>query len=224
MKRPNSSRKLPVRRNILSKENSDTLYQDCVAESSSIIRDDEESNFLALNSNIEDSNMSCSDMNPTNFLSIELSSSSNDSNDQYASNHISNNSCKIEQVLSNSNVKPENIQNELLFLENTVIHEEKVSSNQSREYNATENRINIDSEESVSELVKIESKNKRKTKLSVKRNRNNLKCSPMKRVAYPELKDERQKESHNEAINSIVEDIEYFIGDSDNSDIQDCGK
>ncbi|XP_025270922.1 E3 ubiquitin-protein ligase RAD18 isoform X2 [Camponotus floridanus] len=223
MKHPNSSRKLPVRRNILSKENSDTLYQDCVAESTSIIRDNEESNFLALNSNIEDSNMSCYNMNPTNFLAIELSSSSNDTNDQYASNHISNNSCKIERVLSNSNVKIENIQNELLFPENTVIHEETVSSNQSREYNATENRMNIDSKESVSELIKIESKNKRKTKLSVKRNRNNLKCSPMKRVAYPELKDERQKELHNEAIHSIVEDIEYLIGDSDNSDIQDCG-
>ncbi|XP_011254245.1 E3 ubiquitin-protein ligase RAD18 isoform X1 [Camponotus floridanus] len=224
MKHPNSSRKLPVRRNILSKENSDTLYQDCVAESTSIIRDNEESNFLALNSNIEDSNMSCYNMNPTNFLAIELSSSSNDTNDQYASNHISNNSCKIERVLSNSNVKIENIQNELLFPENTVIHEETVSSNQSREYNATENRMNIDSKESVSELIKIESKNKRKTKLSVKRNRNNLKCSPMKRVAYPELKDERQKELHNEAIHSIVEDIEYLIGDSDNSDIQDCEK
>lgn len=224
MKCPNSSWKLPVRRNILSKENSDMLYKDCVAESTSTIRDDEESNFLALNSNIEDSNMSCSNMNPINFLAIELSSSSNDSNDQYASNHISHNSCKIERVLSNSNVKTENIQNELLFPENTVIHEETVSSNQSREYNATENGMNIDSKESVSELIKIEPKNKRKTKLSVKRNRSNLKCSPMKRVAYPELKDEWQKESHNEAINSIVEDIEYFIGDSDNSDIQDYGK
>lgn len=220
MKHPNSLRKLPVRRNILSQENSD-VYKDCVIESTSTIRDDEKSNFLTLNFNTEDSNTSCANINPTNFLAIELSSSSNDSNDQYASNHISNNPCKIGPVLSNFNIKTENISNELLFPESSVIHEETISSNQSREHNATESKMNIDGKESLSEL-KIERKNKRKTKLSVKRNRNNLKCSPTKRVACPELKDEWQKEPHNEVINSIVED--YFIGDSDNSDIQDYGK
>lgn len=225
MKRPNSSQKLSVRRNILSEENPDVLYKDCVTESTSKIRDDEKSNFLALNSNIEDSNTFCSNMNPINFLTIELSSSSNDSIDQYASNHISNNSCKIEPILSNSIVKTENINNEeLLFPENTVIHEKTISSNQSREYNATESGMVIDSKESVSEFIKIESENKRKTKLSVKRSRNNLKCSPSKRIAYSELKDGWQKESSNEEINSIEEDIEYFIGDSDNSKIQDNGK
>ncbi|XP_029662660.1 E3 ubiquitin-protein ligase RAD18-like isoform X1 [Formica exsecta] len=221
MKHPNSSRKLPVRRNILSKENSDVPYKDCVTDSTSTIRDGEKSNLLALKSSNEDSNISCSSMNPINFLTIELSSSSNDSNDHYASNLISNDSCKIEPVLSNFIVKTENIKNEeLLFPENTVIHEETISSKQSRECNATENGMDTDSKESISALIRLESENRRKHKLSVKRSRNNMKCSPEKRVAYSEPKD-RQKDSCNEEINSVVEDIEYFIGDSDNSDIQD---
>ncbi|KAL6439603.1 hypothetical protein ACFW04_004001 [Cataglyphis niger] len=222
MKHSNNSRKLPVRRNILSEENSDVSYKDCVTESTSTIRNDEKSDFLALKSSNEDSNMYCSSMNPINFLTIELSSSSNDSNDQYNSNHILSDSCKIRPVLSDSVVKTENMKNEeLLFSENTVIHEETISSNQSRECNITENGIDTDSKKSVSELIRIESDNRRKPKLSVKRSRNNMKFSPEKRVAYSEPKDRWQKESCNEEINSIVEDTEYFIGDSDNSDIQD---
>ncbi|KMQ87161.1 e3 ubiquitin-protein ligase rad18-like protein [Lasius niger] len=222
MKRPNSSRKLPVRRNILSKENSDVPYKDCVTGSTSIIRNGEKSNFLALNSYFEDSysNASCSNINPTDFLTMELSTLSNDSNDQYASNHVSNHLCKTRSVLSTSIVKTENIKNEELLFPETVIHEEIISSNQSRECNTSENGMDIDSKESVSEL-RIESENRRKTKLPVKRSKNSTKCSPEKRVAYSELRD---MESRNEEINSIVEDIEYFIGDSDSSDIQDYGK
>ncbi|XP_050462929.1 E3 ubiquitin-protein ligase RAD18-like isoform X2 [Cataglyphis hispanica] len=224
MKHPNSSRKLPVRRNILSEENSDVSCKDCVTESTSTIRNDEKSDFLALKSSNEDSNMYCSSMNPINFLTIELSSSSNDSNDQYTSNHILSDSCEIRPVLSDSVVKTKNIKNEeLLFSENTVIHEETISSNQSRECKTTENGMDTDSKKSVSELIRIESENRRKPKLSVKRSRNNMKCSPEKRVAYSEPKYRWQKESCNEEINSIVENTEYFIGDSDNSDIQDYG-
>lgn len=222
MKQPNSSQKLSVRRNILSKGNSDVPYKECVTENTSTIRDSEKSNFLVLNSCVEDSDIACSSMIPINFLTVELSSSSNDSNDQYASNLVSYNSCEIKSVLSTSIVKTENIKNEeLLFSGNTAIHKEIISSNQSKECNS-ENGIDIDMDkESVFELIRIESKDKRKAKLSMKRSRNNIMCSPEKRVAYSESKNMWQEQPHKEEINSNVEDIVHFIGDSDNSDIQD---
>lgn len=224
MKHPNSSRKLSVRRNILSKENTNVPYEDCVTENTSTIRDDEQSNVLA-NSYIEDSNSnaSCSNINPIDFLTMELSASSNDSNDpmnECASNYISNHSCKTKSVLSNSILTIENAKSEeLLFPENTIVHEEIISSNQSRECNASENRMDVDNKESVFELG-IKSENERKA--TFKRSYDD------KHLAYSKSKDLwklwKKKKSHNEEINSIAEDIEYVMRDSDDSDIQDYGK
>lgn len=227
MKHPDGSQKPPVRHNILSRENSDIPYKDCVTESTSTIRDSEKINFSALNAYIENSNTSCSSINPMNFLTVELSSSFNDSNDKYASNHVSNISCKVEPILSTSIVKTENTENEEILFSENIVHKEIISSNQSNNQSKecnTEDGMDIDSKESVSELIRIESENKRKAKLSMKRSRNNTNYSPEKRVPYSNSKDRWLEESRNEEMNLNAENIEYSIGDSDNSVIQNYGK
>jgi len=216
IKRTNKSRKLPVRRNILSNKNSDVAYKDCIAESSSISEND----FLSLDTadlhnDDSDSNASCplqkySSEHPTNFLTIELSSSSNDSTDQYASNNTSYHSSKISPLSRNSVVKKEIMETD----ENALTHVKMASSCYSNEPNVSENRLNSDTKESIREFIRSESENREKTVLSPKRRKYDTSCSPEKRVIYSKFKVKLQKDLSDE--NLIMDQ------NSDNDDIQ-CG-
>jgi len=210
----NKSRKLPVRRNILSNKNSDRAYKDFVAESSSI---SEKSDFLSLDpvdphNDNSDSNASCplqkySSEHPTNFLTIELSSSSNDSTDQCAFNNTSYPSCTISPLSRNTVVKKEFMETD----ENALTHVKMASSYYSNEPNVSEDRLNNDAKESICEFIRNESENREKTVLSPKRRKYDTTCSPQKRVIYSKFKVKLQKDLSDE--NLIMDQ------NSDNDDI-----
>lgn len=226
-----NSQKISVRYNILNKENSDISHNDHITENDSTkesIKDNQKTDFLPLNFTncIEDSdsNTSCplqtySRENPMDFLTIELNSSSNDSTDQCASNHdISNRLCKTNPDSFNSIVKGENIKEKLSF-ESLLIHEEITFNNLSRQCDVLENETDIDIKRKVPEHINIETENGEQTKLFTK-SKSDTKYSSDKCVAYSEPRYNRlQKELRNE--DSVTEDIEYFVDDSDNIDIQD---
>lgn len=221
VKHDNSPQKIFVRRNIL-KENSDISCKDHIAENDSPIKDGQIIDFLPLNSinNDEDSNtfspsQTYFDENTMNFLTIELGSSSNESTDQCVSNHdISNRLYETSLDSFNSTINLENIKTEKLSSENVLIHEEITSNNRSRQCDVLGNKTDIDTKKSVSEFIKMETKNREQTKLS-KRSRSGTNYNP-----YSELRDKWQKELRNEDIDLIVEDVD-FLEDSDNIEIQD---
>lgn len=219
-----NSQKISVRRNILNKENSDILHNDCVTENDSIIKSNQKTDFLPLNSDYiedSDSNTSCllqtySNENPINFLTVELASSSNDSTDQCAFNHdSSNHQYKTSSDTFNSILKMENLETKKLSSKSTLIHEEITLNNQSRQCNVLENKMDIDTKKSVSKLIKVETENREQINLS-KKSESNMKYSSDKCIAYSESKNRWQKKLCNENVDSIVEDIEYFVEDSDN--------
>ncbi|KAG5312106.1 RAD18 ligase, partial [Acromyrmex insinuator] len=217
IKHDNGPQKISVRRSILNEENSDILLNDCVAENSSTLKNDQISDFLLLNSTncIEDSNSNTSyplqsSKCPMDFLTVELDTSSNDFTDQCASNHdILNHSNIISPDLFKCTIKMENKKTEELSSENILIHEEIISNNHSRQCDVLKNEIGIDTVKSISELVNMETKNEEQTRLA-NRNRSD---TPNKHVAHSELRDRWQKELRNENVDSIVED--------DNIDVKD---
>lgn len=225
-KNGNNSQKISVRRNILNKENSNVSHNDRVTENDSTIKG-QKTDFLPLNSTnyIEDSdsNTSCplqtySSENPINFLTIELASSSNDSTDQCAHNYdISNHPHKTSPDSLNSTIKMENIKIEKLSSEDILIHEE--INNRSREFNVLENKMDIDTKKKVSEFTKMETENEEQAELS-KKSRSGTKYNSNKCVVNSESRDRWQKKLYNEDTDPIIEDIEHFVEDSDNMDIQ----
>jgi len=228
IKHDNGLQKTSIRRNILNEENSDISSNDHVAENGSCIKDDHRTDFVPLNSinyiKDSDSTTSCplqsySNENPMDFLIVELDSSSNDSIDQCASNHISCHLNKTSPDSFNSVIKTENIKKNIkkVSSENILVHKEIISNNQSRQYDVLENKMNIDIKISGSELMETE--NEEQTRLS-NRNRSGTKYSSDKHVADSEPGDRLQKELYNENIDSIVEDSKYFVEDSNNVDIQ----
>jgi len=229
IKHDNGLQKMSVRRNILNEENFDISYNDHVAENDSCIKDGYRTDFVPLNSTnyIEDSDSSTScplqsysNENPMDFLTVELDSSSNDSIDQCASNHISCHLNKTSPDSFNPVIKTENIKKNIdkMSSENILIHKEIISNNQSGQYDVLEDKMNIDIKISGSELMETE--NEEQTRLS-NRNRSGTKYSSDKHVADFELGNTLQKELYNENVDSIVEESKYFVEDSDNIDIQD---
>lgn len=226
-----NSQKISVRRNILNKENSDISQNDRVIENDSIIKDNHKTDFLPLNSDYiedSDSNTSCplqtySNENPMNFLTVELASSPNDSTDQCAFNHdSSNHQSNTSSDSFNSIIKTENLKTKTLSSENILIHDEITFNNRSRQCNVLENKMDIDTKKSVSELIKIKTENREQTNLP-KKSESGTKYSSDKCVAYSEPKNRWQKKLCNENIDSIVEDIEHFVEDNDNIQ-KDYGK
>lgn len=231
IKYDNSTQKISIRRNILNKKNSDVSHNDHVTENDSSIKDSQKTDFLPLNSDCiedSDSNTSCplqiySNENPMNLLTVELASSSNDSTDQCAFNRDSSNHlCKTNSDSFNSIIKTDNLKIEKLSSESILIHKEINFNNRSRQYNILENEMDIDSKRSIRELIKIETESGEQTNLS-KKSRSDMKYNPDKCVAYSESKDKWQKKLCNENIDSVVEDIEYFVEDNDNIQ-KDYGK
>jgi len=224
-----NGQKTSARRNILNEENSDDIsYNDHVAENG-CIKDGHRTDFVPLNSinYIEDSDSSTScplqsysNENPTDFLIVELESSSNDSMNQCASNHILCHLNTTSPDSFNSVIKTENIKKNIkkVSSENILVHKEIISNNQSGQYDVLENKMNIDIKISDSELMETE--NEEQTRLS-NWNRSGTKYSSDKHVADSEPGNRLQKELYNENIDSIVENSKYFIEDSDNIDIQD---
>jgi len=158
------------------------IYKDCLAENSPV---SERSDFLSLDSadphnDDSDSNASCplqkySSEYCSNFLAIELSSSSNDSTDQAASDNTSYHSCQINPLLCNTQI----VKKEIMEIdENVLTHVETASSYHSKERNVSEDRLNSDTKESIHEFIKSESKNREKTILSPKRCKYDTSCSP----------------------------------------------
>lgn len=228
VKHDNGPQKMFVRRNILNEENSDTLCKDHFAENDSAIEDDQRTELVLLNSInvIEDSNSNTScplqtyfGENTMNFLTVELGSSSNDSTDQCASNdepQTSNHLYKTSLDSFNS-INPENVKTEKLSFESVLIHEEITSNIQSRQSDVLENEMDIDTKKSISEFIKMETENREHTTLS-KRSRSVLATNY---GSYSEFRDKQQKELRNEDLDSIVKDVEHFVEDSDNIEIQD---
>ncbi|XP_011634348.1 E3 ubiquitin-protein ligase RAD18-like isoform X2 [Pogonomyrmex barbatus] len=225
VKHRNSSQKMSARRNILNKKDkkdSDISYNDDAIEKNSTIGNGQKNDFLPLNSmNIEDSDSNISyslQINPMNFLTTELASSSNDSIDQCASNDdTSNRLYETNSISFNSIIPTENIKIDKPSFENTLVSEEMASSNSSRQYNVSEDEMDVDNKKSVFELFKIAEKKIEQTKLSVKRNENATKHSPNKYIAYS--KNEWQRELRDEDL--IEEDTEHFVKANDNIDFQD---
>lgn len=219
---------ISVRHNILNKENSDISHNDRITKNDSIIKDNQKTDFLSLNvinyTEDSDSNTSCplptySRENPMDFLAIELNSSSNDSNDQYVSNDISNHLYKTNPDSFNFIVKGENTKMEKLSSESILIHEETTVNTQSRQC-VSQNEMDMDVKRNTPECSKIETENGEQAKL-FKRSKSDTKYSLDKCVAYSESKNRWQKELRNEDIDSIIEDTEPFVDDSDNIDVQD---
>lgn len=230
--------KLPVRRNILKKEKLEVLNKNIVDDFTT--RDSERSNFLPMDStnfytNDSDSNASCplqmySSENPLNFLTIELSSSSDgDSNQSILTSNRNSPSLlrKINSASSNPNVETGNIQTELLFCE-SVIHKEVASGNLSsdtknifpmRGCNILEDEIDINNEQSLSERTRVESKGKREATFATRRDTHDTKYSQEKRIAHSLASDGSDKDLHNKAIDSS-KDIKYDITDMDSIENQ----
>lgn len=161
-----------------------------------------------------------SNENPMNFLTVELASSSNDSTDQCAPNHISNHLYKTSSDSFNSIIKTEN-KTEKLSPESILIHEKITFNSHSRQCNVLENETDIDAKRSVSELIKIETENGEQTKLS--KSKSDVKYSLDKCIASFEPKDRWQKKLCDEDVDTILEDIEHFVENSDNIQ-EDDGK
>lgn len=115
IKTADNSRKFPVKRDILSSGNFDSVHEGSAKENVTA-EDNERSDLLApMNSYIDDSdsNISCplqiySREYPMDFLAVELSSSSEDNSNQHVSTSkrgTSNVPCNIDSTSVNSIVK-----------------------------------------------------------------------------------------------------------------------
>ncbi|XP_012215895.2 E3 ubiquitin-protein ligase RAD18-like isoform X1 [Linepithema humile] len=223
IKHADSPQKLSIRRKIFSKENPDDSHESHITENDSTIRDNEKSNFLSPNSanpyiEDSDSNATCplqiySSTDPMKFLTVELASSSNDSTEQSAFiQETPKRRRKTNPVSFNFIVKTEE------SLENTLIHEKIISSN-SRECNFSEDRMDTDTIESVSKYTRIELENReRQVNSSAENSRSGLKYSPEKYIGDSESRDSSQRELCNKDTDSIVQDIESFVGDNESAE------
>ncbi|EZA61048.1 E3 ubiquitin-protein ligase RAD18 isoform X2 [Ooceraea biroi] len=202
-----SPRKLPVRRNILSGKNPGVPYKNCVASNSPT---SEKSDFLSFesgNSRVDDSdsNASCSlqtysSEHPTNFLTVELSCSSNDS-DQCASNDSSSRSREASPLSYDTVVKTEIMETDE-SVEATLMHAKMTSSYWPSERDVSEDRL-ADEKESIREFIGSESENREKIALSAKRRKHGATYSPERHVTRSESEGRRQNDSRDE--DSIVE-------------------
>lgn len=210
IKRSDSPPKLPVRRNILSRKTSEISRITLFAKNGS----GEKSDFLPLefdNPHIDESdfNASCSSSeHPMNFLRVELSSSSNDSN-QCAFNDTLNPSCKISPLSRDTAVKNEIVETDER-LEDASTHTEVSSSYWSSECKVSEDRLNNDCKESLSELIRSECENSEKIVSSAKRCKNDAN-SPEEHVKYSESEAKWQDKSR---------DDDLIVEDTDSDDVQ----
>lgn len=186
-----SPKKLPVRRNMFSKEYSNISHNDSITET----------------------NSSNNSMDPIDFVITELSSNSSDSTNsinQGLLNHkTSNRACSSD--LETCIVKTEKIETEeRLFFKRAEIHEEIICINQSRD-DIVEDEVDSDIKKSV-EYTRIEPEYKKGSTLCMKKSRSDTKCSSDKRVTNSEHMNERQKDLSNKDLYEDICVIEDNVG------------
>ncbi|XP_032681598.1 E3 ubiquitin-protein ligase RAD18-like [Odontomachus brunneus] len=232
IKTADNARKFPVRREILSKGNSGS--RDC-AKDRSTVKDSEKDDLLRMNSYIDDSdsNTSCplqvySSEDPMNFLTVELSSSSNDNSNQSgltSKQDTSNVPCNINSTLVSSIEKAESIKTELSS-ENTLIHKEVASNLPNNTTNAfhaeecdvLENRINIHAKKSCSKLSEIASKSRKEAELLTRRNNDNIRHNQGKYDIHYHSVDKWREELRDEVADQFIKDIKHDTIIVDNID------
>lgn len=217
-----------VRRDILSETNFEAPRESRIIKNDS--RDNERSDFLTATDSTDsyvddpDSGASCSSINPTNFLAIEVSSSDAET-DQHlhtSKQDSSNVSCTNNSVLINSIMKTENINTEWSSIESISTCEEIPYNKLSRDLtnvSQVEKQCNISEDrmdESPFELTRNNLENNEKAELSVKRNRNNT--DQEKYVMHSESGIKWKMELCNKVRDSA--DMEHDIADIDNIDNQ----
>ncbi|XP_020290388.1 E3 ubiquitin-protein ligase RAD18-like isoform X2 [Pseudomyrmex gracilis] len=185
------SKKLPVRRNMFSKEYSNISH----------------------NNNITETKSSNNSIDPKDFVITELSSNSSDftnSTNQSLLNHkTSNRACSSD--LETSIVKTEKVGiEEMSFFKRAEIQEEIICTNQSRD-NILKHEIDSNIKKSI-DYTEIEPEYKQGSILSMKKSRSDIKCSLDKRVANSEHTDERQKDLSNKDLYEDVCIIEDNVG------------
>ncbi|XP_011147412.2 E3 ubiquitin-protein ligase RAD18 isoform X1 [Harpegnathos saltator] len=231
IKTAGNSRKLPIKRNILSAENFDS--EDC-RETNIMVKDSEKNDLTLMNSYIDDSdsNTYCplqtySSENPVNFLSVELSSSSDDNSNRYvpaSKQNTSNVSCNINLSSVSSTMKTENLRTEL-SLEKTSIYKEiathlpndATNVFHTEERDILENRADIHTKESHLELTKIGSKGRKEAELFTGRNRDSVRYNQKKHDIHLNSADQWEEELRHEITDSIVRDIKHETKDIDDA-------
>lgn len=230
-----NSRKLPVRRDILSKGNFDSTSEDCAK--SRTIKDSKKSDLLPVSYiDDSDSNISCplqmySSEDPMNFLAVELSSSSDNSN-QCALTSKQDTSNVPRNINSDSlgdfmTIKTENIMTDLSS-KSTSTHEEVASNLPDNatnvfhvgEHDVSKNREDIDAKESCSELTNIELKNRKGAELLAKKNSDSVRYNEERCDVRVDSRDKWKEELHDKITDPIVKSIQYEITDAGNADIQ----